>query len=66
MQPLPANEVNKIKDLQRQLNDLLDRMPANDNDPDAMKQLQFQLARLQEQIVAAYADVVDCLQRNGC
>jgi hypothetical protein len=61
-----ANEVNKLKDLQRQINDLLDRMPANDNDPDAMKQLQFQLARLMDQIVAAQADVVDCLQRNGC
>jgi hypothetical protein len=31
-----------------------------------MKHLQFQLARLEEQILAAQADVVDCLQRNGC
>jgi ABC-type multidrug transport system fused ATPase/permease subunit len=61
-----ATEVDKLKDLQRQINELLDRMPANDNDPDAMKQLQFQLARLMEQIVAAQADVVACLQRNGC
>lgn len=61
-----ANEVNKVKDLQRQINELLDRMPANDNDPAAMKQLQFQLARLLDQIVAAQADVVDCLARNGC
>ena len=64
-----ANEVNKLKDLQRQINELLDRMdrmPANDNDPNAMKQLQFQIARLIEQIVAAQADVVTCLQRNGC
>jgi hypothetical protein len=61
-----ANEINKLKDLQRQINELLDRMPANDNDPDAMKQLQFQLVRLQEQIVAAHADLVSCLQRNGC
>lgn len=63
---LCANEINKVKDLQQKINELLDRMPANDNDPDAMKQLQFQLARLLEQIVAAQADVVDCLQRNGC
>lgn len=61
-----ANEVNRVKDLQRQINELLDRLPANDNDPDAMKQLQFQLARLLEQIVAAQKDVVDCLARNGC
>ncbi|MGY3319576.1 peptidoglycan-binding domain-containing protein [Arthrobacter sp. TE12232] len=61
-----ANEVNKVKDLQRQINELLDRMPANDNDPVAMKQLQFQLARLYEQIITAQADVVDCLARNGC
>ncbi|MEV5493461.1 peptidoglycan-binding domain-containing protein [Streptomyces bobili] len=63
---LCANEINKVKDLQQKINELLDRMPANDNDPDAMKQLQFQLARLLEQIVAAQADVVDCLQRNDC
>lgn len=61
-----SNEINKIKDLQRQINELLDRMPANDNDPDAIKQLQFQLARLMEQIVQAQADVVSCLRRNGC
>jgi hypothetical protein len=61
-----ANEVSKVKDLQRQINELLDRMPANDNDPVAMKQLQFQLARLLDQIVAAQADVADCLARNGC
>lgn len=61
-----ANEVNRVKDLQRQINELLDRMPANDNDPVAMKQLQFQLARLLDQIVAAQKDVVDCLARNGC
>jgi hypothetical protein len=63
---LCANEINKVKDLQQQINELLDSMPANDNDPNAMKQLQFQLARLLEQIVAAQADVADCLQRNGC
>jgi uncharacterized coiled-coil protein SlyX len=61
-----AEEVNKIKDLQRQLNDLLDRMPANDNDPQAMKELRFQIIRLHEQILAAYQDVVDCLQQHGC
>ncbi len=61
-----ANEINKVKDLQRQINELLDRMPANDNDPDALKQMQFQLARLMDQIVAAQAAVVECLQRNGC
>jgi len=59
-------EVNAVKDLQRQINELLDRMPANDNDPDALKQLQFQLARLMDQIIAAQGAVVDCLQRNGC
>lgn len=32
-----ATEVNKLKDLQRQINELLDKMPANDNDPQAMK-----------------------------
>lgn len=61
-----ATEVSKVKDLQRQINELLDIMPANDNDPVAMKQLQFQLARLLDQIVAAQADVADCLARNGC
>ncbi len=63
---LCATEFNRVKDLQRQVNELLDRMPGNDNDPVAMKQLQFQLARLMDQIVAAQADVVDCLARNGC
>lgn len=61
-----AEEVNKIKDLQRQLNDLLDRMPANDNDPQAMKELRFMIIRLHEQILAAYQDVVNCMQQHGC
>lgn len=61
-----ANEMNTVKDLQRQINELLDRMPANDNDPNAMKALQFQLARLMEEMVKAHADVIDCLARNGC
>jgi hypothetical protein len=61
-----APEISKVKELQRQINGILDRMPANDNDPDAIKQLQFQLARLLEQIVAAQQAVVDCLIRNGC
>jgi hypothetical protein len=61
-----ANEMNKVKDLQQQINDLLDSMPANDNDPDAIKQIQFQLARLHDEILAAQQAVVDCMTRNGC
>ncbi|MBG0794070.1 peptidoglycan-binding protein [Methylocystis sp. H62] len=63
---LCADEINSLKDLQQQINDLLDSMPANDNDPDAIKQQQFQLARLYEQVLAAQQAVVDCLVRNGC
>jgi hypothetical protein len=61
-----ADEMNAVKDLQRQINDLLDTMPANDNDPNAIKQIQFQLARLHDQILAAQQAVVDCMVRNGC
>ncbi|MBV8226806.1 MAG: peptidoglycan-binding protein [Verrucomicrobia bacterium] len=63
---LCASEIAKVKDLARQINELLDNMPANDNDPEALKRLKFQLARLYEQILNAQQAVVDCLERNGC
>jgi hypothetical protein len=61
-----APEMHKLKDLQRQTDELLDPKPANDHDPDAMQALQVQLARLHEEFLKAQVDVIDCLKRNGC
>jgi peptidoglycan hydrolase-like protein with peptidoglycan-binding domain len=61
-----ASEMNRVKDIARQINELMDQMPANDNDPEAIKAIQFQLVRLHDELMKAAAAVTDCLARNGC
>jgi ABC-type multidrug transport system fused ATPase/permease subunit len=63
---LCADELNNLKRLRDEMNDLIDTIPANDNDPEAVKAMKFRLARLLEEITKAQQAVIDCLARNGC
>jgi hypothetical protein len=63
---LCANEINTVKDLEQQINDLMNRIPENDNDPDALEQLKSQLRDLYRQFLDAHQAVINCVEQNGC
>jgi hypothetical protein len=63
---LCTEERANLKRIAEEINNLLDKMPANDNDPEDLKAKKFKLARLLEDFQKAQQSVIDCLARNGC
>jgi hypothetical protein len=61
-----SEELEALRRLGQEINDLLDTMPANDNDPGDLKAKQFKLARLHDEFLKAQQAVIDCMVRNGC
>ncbi len=63
---LCLDERGRLQRLFDELKRLLDSMPANDNDPEALKGMKFRIVRLQDEILKAREAIIECLARSGC